>query len=166
MTVPRMLVLRSARAIGTWSESSLVVEKKSKFQGRCCGLNSQDEIQHLLANLLTSNKSVSRATHSHIYAWRTGQPILVENSRTICPQKNGHRSRPANRQVRNLKQGFNDCGESGAGQRLLALLERSNIVNVIVVVTRWYGGTPLGSSRFRYISAAAVESLKNAGHLP
>jgi putative IMPACT (imprinted ancient) family translation regulator len=62
-------------------------------------------------------------------------------------------------------QGMDDCGESGAGMRLMGLLERSGLMNVLVVVTRWYGGTPLGSARFRHISGVAVEALRRGGIL-
>lgn len=58
--------------------------------------------------------------------------------------------------------GFNDCGESGAGTRMLTLLQNMKLDNVMVVVTRWYGGTPLGSARFRIISSVTVEVLKKA----
>src|SRR3989338_7050525 len=42
----------------------------------------------------------------------------------------------------------NDDGESGAGAVILKMLERAGLVDHIVVVTRWYGGGPLGGGRF------------------
>lgn len=34
------------------------------------------------------------------------------------------------------------------------------ISNVMVVVTRWYGGTQLGSDRFKHISSCAQAALE------
>ena len=48
----------------------------------------------------------------------------------------------------------NDDGESGAGMIILQMLERENLRDHIVVVTRWYGGKHLGGDRFRHVKAA------------
>jgi len=48
----------------------------------------------------------------------------------------------------------NDDGESGAGMVILRMLERENLRNHIVVVTRWYGGKHLGGDRFRHVQDA------------
>jgi putative IMPACT (imprinted ancient) family translation regulator len=44
-----------------------------------------------------------------------------------------------------------DDGESGAGAVILKMLERAGLVDHIVVVTRWYGGVPLGGDRFAHV---------------
>lgn len=44
-----------------------------------------------------------------------------------------------------------DDGESGAGLVILRMLERDELTDHIVVVTRWYGGTKLGGDRFRRV---------------
>ncbi|WGW03987.1 YigZ family protein [Tropicibacter oceani] len=48
----------------------------------------------------------------------------------------------------------NDDGESGAGMVILRMLEREDIRNHIIVVTRWYGGKHLGGDRFRHVQEA------------
>ena len=48
----------------------------------------------------------------------------------------------------------NDDGESGAGMIILQMLEREQIHNHIVVVTRWYGGKHLGGDRFKHVKNA------------
>ncbi|MEM9577503.1 MAG: YigZ family protein [Pseudomonadota bacterium] len=48
----------------------------------------------------------------------------------------------------------NDDGEAGAGMVILRMLERENLQNEIVVVTRWYGGKHLGGDRFRHVQDA------------
>ena len=47
-----------------------------------------------------------------------------------------------------------DDGESGAGLVILRMLEREELTDHIVVVTRWYGGTKLGGDRFRRVQDA------------
>ncbi|CCF60724.1 hypothetical protein KAFR_0L01160 [Kazachstania africana CBS 2517] len=153
--------------MSSWNESEILVDRKSKFQGRCCKISSQEDIPKMLQKLVSENKSVAKASHMHMYAWRVGQLAeSMEKSGSKGKKKNA-KSREGKEEsstvvVKNLQQGCMDGGEAGAGSRLLNLLERANIVNVLVIVTRWYGGTPLGSARFRHISTVAVQSLKKA----
>ncbi|SCU98606.1 LAFA_0G19086g1_1 [Lachancea sp. 'fantastica'] len=155
----KTLISKYTRAMGTWSVSDVIVDRKSKFQGRCCSLKGQDEIPGILEDLVNTNKSVSKASHPCMYAWRTGTETVVE----VPGVKRGKKVSKTESRVQNLEQGCEDCGEAGAGQRLLTLLDHSGVTNVLIVVSRWYGGTPLGSARFRHITTAAVESLKKAG---
>lgn len=48
----------------------------------------------------------------------------------------------------------NDDGESGAGMVILRMLEREELRDEIIVVTRWYGGKHLGGDRFRHVQDA------------
>jgi putative IMPACT (imprinted ancient) family translation regulator len=48
----------------------------------------------------------------------------------------------------------NDDGETGAGAVILRMLERAQLRDHVVVVTRWYGGTQLGGDRFRHVVGA------------
>lgn len=45
----------------------------------------------------------------------------------------------------------NDDGEAGAGMVILRMLEREELSNYLIVVTRWFGGTHLGGDRFRHV---------------
>ncbi|AML50036.1 YigZ family protein [Falsihalocynthiibacter arcticus] len=54
-----------------------------------------------------------------------------------------------------------DDGESGAGTVILRMLEREDLQNHIVVVTRWYGGTKLGGDRFRRVQDCVRHYLEN-----
>ena len=49
-----------------------------------------------------------------------------------------------------------DDGETGAGGVILRILKKQNWVNVIVVVTRWYGGKHLGPDRFKHVQDATI----------
>jgi putative IMPACT (imprinted ancient) family translation regulator len=47
-----------------------------------------------------------------------------------------------------------DDGESGAGMVILRMLEREEMKDHLIVVTRWYGGKKLGGDRFRRVQDA------------
>ncbi|RYH08112.1 YigZ family protein [Tropicimonas sp. IMCC6043] len=55
----------------------------------------------------------------------------------------------------------NDDGESGAGQVILRMLERADLRDHVIVVTRWYGGVKLGGDRFRHVQTAVRYYLDN-----
>lgn len=52
-----------------------------------------------------------------------------------------------------------DDGEAGAGQLILQMLERAELRDHVVIVTRWYGGKELGGDRFRHVAAAVRHYL-------
>ena len=47
-----------------------------------------------------------------------------------------------------------DDGESGAGMVILRMMEREEITDHMIIVTRWYGGKKLGGDRFRRVQDA------------
>ena len=53
----------------------------------------------------------------------------------------------------------NDDGETGAGMVIVRMLERENVQDHIIVVTRWYGGKHLGGDRFRHVQNAVHHYL-------
>lgn len=64
---------------------------------------------------------------------------------------------------------FSDDGEPGgsAGRPILAAIDGQGVNNVMVVVTRWYGGTNLGvGGLMRAYGGAAAECLRNAPRNP
>lgn len=54
-----------------------------------------------------------------------------------------------------------DDGESGAGALILQMLERAELTDHVVIVTRWYGGKHLGGDRFRHVADAVRHYLAN-----
>ncbi|KAF2208474.1 hypothetical protein CERZMDRAFT_49014 [Cercospora zeae-maydis SCOH1-5] len=121
-----------------WAESDVVTEKKSVFLARATPVSSVDEAKSYLAHLLATDKKVAKATHN-ITAWR----IRGENGVQF--------------------QDCDDDGEDAAGGRLLHLLELMGLWNVMVVVSRWYGGVKLGPDRFRLINQAARDAVVKGG---
>ncbi|KAL9116834.1 MAG: hypothetical protein Q9187_006637 [Circinaria calcarea] len=127
-----------------WAMSTSVTEKKSLFIAHACPLASPTQFQPILTSLLSSDKKVARATHN-ITAYRIRIPPSPSNPRE------------------NIYQDCNDDGETAAGGRLLHLMHTMDVWNVLVVVSRWYGGVKLGPDRFRIINGVAREALVMGG---
>ena len=121
-----------------WSLSAPLIEKKSVFLARCASVSSPIQAKSYLSHLLTSDRKVAKATHN-ITAWR----IRGANDTTY--------------------QDCDDDGETAAGGRVLHLMQLMDVWNVMVVVTRWYGGIHLGPDRFRIINSVAREALVVGG---
>jgi putative IMPACT (imprinted ancient) family translation regulator len=51
----------------------------------------------------------------------------------------------------------NDDGESGAGMVILRMLERDEVFDTVIVVTRGFGGKHLGGDRFRHVQTCVRE---------
>uniref|UniRef100_A0A0M3I7I1 RWD domain-containing protein n=1 Tax=Ascaris lumbricoides TaxID=6252 RepID=A0A0M3I7I1_ASCLU len=118
----------------------ILQDRKSTFQAHVALINSENEVM-LVLNKLKENGKIARATHN-MYAWRIEESI---DGRII------------------KRHDCEDDGEIGAGAKLLHLLELMKAKNVIVIVTRWYGGIHLGPDRFRHICNIAREILVQNG---
>lgn len=121
-----------------WTISDVVVELKSVFVARCAPVSSPDQAKQYLQYLLETDKKVAKA-HHNITAWR----IKGENNITF--------------------QDCDDDGETAAGGRVLHLMQLMDLWNVMVVVTRWYGGQKLGPARFGIINTVARDSFVKGG---
>ena len=124
-----------------WIMSEVVTEKKSVFVARSAAVTNIDQARQYLYHLLATDKKVAKATHN-ITAWR----IRGDNGVQY--------------------QDCDDDGETAAGGRLLHLLELMGVWDVMVVVTRWYGGVQLGPDRFRIINQTARDALVSGGFAP
>ena len=59
-----------------------------------------------------------------------------------------------------LHEHFEDDGEFGAGRRLMDLLRENDAENILVCVTRWYGGRHIGPARFQMVIDNAKSVLQ------
>jgi len=55
----------------------------------------------------------------------------------------------------------NDDGEGGAGMVIIRMLERAELENHLIIVTRWFGGTQLGGDRFRRVQDSVAYYLEH-----
>ncbi|EGC46975.1 conserved hypothetical protein [Histoplasma capsulatum var. duboisii H88] len=132
-----------------WVVSEPVTEKKSVFIARVARVQSTETAKKYLDYLLGTEKKIAAATHN-ITAWR-------------IKQKPGQGPNGVPSGEETIFQDFDDDGETAAGGRLLHLMQLMDVWDVVVVVTRWYGGVKLGPDRFRIINTAARDALLKAG---
>uniref|UniRef100_A0A8C6GLE7 Protein IMPACT n=1 Tax=Mus spicilegus TaxID=10103 RepID=A0A8C6GLE7_MUSSI len=111
-----------------------ITDRRSTFQAHVAPVVCPEQVKLVLAKLY-ENKKIASATHN-IYAYR----IFCEDKQTFL-------------------QDCEDDGETAAGGRLLHLMEILNVKNVMVVVSRWYGGILLGPDRFKHINNCARNIL-------
>ncbi|KAF7853401.1 hypothetical protein EAF04_010695 [Stromatinia cepivora] len=115
-----------------WAVSIPVVSKGSKFIARSISVSSPSQARTYLQTLL-KDPSVSDASHN-ITAFRIqGDHGIIEDCK--------------------------DDGESGGGKHILGILQSNNIVGVLLVVSRWYGGVMLGPDRWRIMTQVCNDAL-------
>lgn len=54
---------------------------------------------------------------------------------------------------------FSDDGEKGAGGLILQMIQRAELTDHVIIVTRWYGGRHLGGERFRHVAESVRHYL-------
>ena len=135
LTKQQAEAVATSHLVPNWIISEPFTEKKSVFVARCARVTDKAEATSFLTDLLSTKKKVAAATHN-ITAWR------IQNTETGV-----------------TIQDCDDDGETAAGGRLLHLMQLMDVWNVVLIVTRWYGGVKLGPDRFRLINQAAREAL-------
>ena len=103
------------RTIGSYGENQIVINK-SKFIGYSMPINTEDEAKEFINQIKTKHRD---ATHN-VYAYVVGEDSNIQR--------------------------FSDDGEpSGtAGIPALEVLKKEDLRNVVVVITRYFGGVKLG----------------------
>jgi hypothetical protein len=114
------------------SHSEHKSEDGSTVMGHAVTISNQQDIPAVLAKLY-QDRLIAAADHN-MYAYRIGRS-------------------------KNLKEGFFDDKEHGAGTTLLRMLQNDKRSNVMVVVTRWFGGKHIGPKRFDLFKECAGEAL-------
>uniref|UniRef100_A0A8C4RV54 Impact RWD domain protein n=1 Tax=Erpetoichthys calabaricus TaxID=27687 RepID=A0A8C4RV54_ERPCA len=109
-------------------------DRRSTFQAHLAPVVTTKQVK-LVLNKLYENKKIANATHN-IYAYR----IYCEDKQTFL-------------------QDCEDDGETAAGGRMLHLLQILDVRNVMVIVSRWFGGILLGPDRFKHINNCARNIL-------
>ena len=131
---------KTLNAEPSWIVDEPVTVHHSVFQARACAVSSSSEAAAAVAALRAMDGKLARATH-HIWAYR------------LAPMKgNGPVIRDCD-----------DDGERAAGAKVLGVLEAMKAAGVLVIVSRWFGGTLLGPERFRIIARCARGVVVKAG---
>ena len=116
-----------------------IVEKKSKFIGDLFYIESSEEAENKIKEI---KKKYFDAKH-HCIAYRT-----IENGQVI-------------------EKSSDDGEPSGtAGAPMLNILQKNNLVNVLIVVTRYFGGILLGTGGLvRAYSNTLLQAIENSSKI-
>lgn len=115
-------------------------DRKSTFQAHLAHVVTQEQVKQVMEEL-RRNRKISNAAHN------------VMAYRIFCKDRNS------------FLQDCDDDGEAMAGGRLLHLLQILEARNIVVIVTRWYGGILLGPDRFKHYNNCARDVIKVAGFM-
>lgn len=118
----------------------ILTEKKSRFITRLYKITSAKQADEFLKEIRATEKG---ATHN-CYAWRLAEKQSVAEGRSDDGEPSGT-----------------------AGQPMLSALSGEDVVNVLAVVTRYFGGIKLGTGGLVRIYGKCVkEALKDSGMQP
>lgn len=126
-----------------WSASRQVTFKSSTFVARVANVEDGTQASGLVRSLLLSDPHLQAATHN-AWAYR------------VKRKGQGGRQDKWSEEVREASE---DDGESGCGEFIQRLIREAGIVNVVVVLTRWFGGEMLGPDRWRLMRNVVTEAL-------
>ena len=119
---------------------TVLTEKKSKFITRLYKISSVQQVDEILKEIRALEKG---ATHN-CYAWRLAEKQSVAEGRSDDGEPSGT-----------------------AGQPMLSALSGEDVVNVLAIVTRYFGGIKLGTGGLvRIYSKCVKEALKDSGTQP
>jgi putative IMPACT (imprinted ancient) family translation regulator len=104
---------------------NIIIDRKSKYTVVWGSIDSEESAKAFIKDILRDSY-FRKATHNS-FAYR-----LESENWSIIEVKN-------------------DDGETGAGNCILRELQRENLVNTIVVVTRYFGWIQLQSDRFKHV---------------
>ena len=110
---------------------NILTDRGSKYAVAGLPVASKDDVLAAVKRL-KKNKKFAKATHN---SWG----VILSNG---GPTKN-------------------DDGEAGAGMVIVRMLEREQLTDHVVIVTRWFGGTHLGGDRFRRVQDCVRHYLDN-----
>jgi len=110
----------------------IIEDRGSRYSVSIGRVESQEEIQAFLARL-KKNKKYAKATHN---TWAA----RISHEGTIYETKS-------------------DDGETGAGMVILRVMQKEEVTNCVICVTRWFGGVKLMGDRFKHVQDATKYAI-------
>lgn len=111
----------------------IITDRGSKYSVSGGKVTNRDEIKQFLKTL-KKNRKYATATHN-TWAARIGHEGQIWETK-------------------------NDDGETGASATILRIMQRTQALDMIIVVTRWYGGVKLMGDRFKHVQDATKYFLE------
>ncbi len=110
----------------------IIADRGSRYSVSIGRVENREEAKAFLKTL-KKNKRYARATHNS-YALRVAYHEAIFESK-------------------------HDDKETGAGMVILRIMEKEDVVNCIICVTRWFGGVKLMGDRFKHVQDAAKYAI-------
>ncbi len=112
----------------------IIEDRGSKYSVSFGKVGGREEIKKFLSKL-KANKKYAKATHN---TWAA----RIAHDGTIYETKS-------------------DDGETGAGMVILRIMQKENVTDCVICVTRWFGGTKLMGDRFKHVQNATKHAIDN-----
>jgi len=122
--------------------SQEIRDRGSTFVANIFTATTPLEAKAAIAHLKNVVHGQHRATHE-VAAWRC---MVLKAGRSGLGEEDFE-----------LQTGFEDDGEQYAGGRVLKVMKEESVIDAVVIVSRWYGGTMLGPARFDHFETCARE---------
>ena len=111
----------------------IIEDRGSKYSVSIGLVHGKDDVTHFLKTL-KSKKKYLKADHN---SWAT----RITHEGAVYEAKN-------------------DDGETGAGMVILRIMQKEDITDCVICVTRWFGGVKLMGDRFKHIQDATKYAIK------
>lgn len=112
----------------------IIEDRGSKYSVSYGFVTGKEAIKEFLKTL-KSNKKYAKATHN---TWA----VRITRAGTVYESKN-------------------DDGETGAGMVILRIMQKEDITDCIICVTRWFGGVKLMGDRFKHVQNATKYAIRH-----
>lgn len=113
----------------------IIEDRGSRYSVSMGRVEGREDIKAFLKHL-KQNKKYAKATHNSFAARLSHDGAIYETK--------------------------SDDGETGAGTVILRVMQKKNVTNCVICVTRWFGGVKLMGDRFKHVQDAtkyAIDSL-------
>lgn len=111
----------------------IIEDRGSKYSVSFGKVSGKEDIQNFLKKL-KKNKKYLKATHNSWAARITHDGAVYETK--------------------------NDDGETGAGMVILRVMQKENVDDCVICVTRWFGGIKLMGDRFKHVQDATKYAIE------
>ena len=111
----------------------IIEDRGSRYSVSVVKVAGRDEIKDFLKQL-KSNKKYAKASHNSWAARICHEGVLYETK--------------------------SDDGETGAGMVILRVMQKEQVQNTAICVTRWFGGVKLMNDRFKHIQDATKYAIE------
>ncbi len=135
MTTPAFAFGSGITPLASFTLLPLIIEDRGSRYSVSYGLVHNREDIKIFLKELKKDKAYARADHNSFAARIEHEGVVYETK--------------------------NDDGETGAGMVILRMLQKHDVRNGVICVTRWFGGVKLMGDRFKHIQDATIIAVNH-----